>query len=210
MNRKIIRNVMFDLGGVLIGLDVARTVRELEALGIRMDGEAGQVEFMSLLMDLETGRMEARDFLDTLSGFSTRPFTAGQFEQAWGSIFTGFDMDAIQFIRKLKGRYRLLLLSNTNALHVPVFERLLKEQSGIPGMHQLFDKVYYSHLLRMRKPDREIYKHVIRDSGIDPAETLFIDDLKENTDAARELGFRVHQLKEGEKVEEVLTTYVMA
>lgn len=103
-----------------------------------------------------------------------------------------------------------MLLSNTNALHVPHFERLLKEQAGIPGMHHLFDKVYYSYVLGMRKPDREIYEHVIRDSGIDPAETLFIDDLKENTDAARELGFRVHQLKEGEKVEEVLTTYVMA
>ncbi|HDJ32714.1 MAG TPA: hypothetical protein ENF21_01260, partial [Bacteroidetes bacterium] len=88
MNRKIIRNIMFDLGGVLIGLDVVRTVKELEALGIRMDGEAGQVEFMSLLMDLETGRMEARDFMNTLAGFSTKKFTSGQFEQAWGAIFT--------------------------------------------------------------------------------------------------------------------------
>jgi len=100
-----------------------------------------------------------------------------------------------------------MLLSNTNALHVPYFVSLLKTQHGFEEMESLFEKVYYSHELGMRKPDRAIYEFVLRDAGIVPEETLFIDDREENILAARELGIAGHQLLDGETVPVVLKNY---
>ncbi len=211
MSHQEIRNIIFDLGGVLIGVDVQRTIRGLEDLGLRIpEEEKVRERFMDLLRALETGSIGVEVFRSGMKEFADGDFSYGEFDRAWEAMLTDYNPDSIRFIHSLKNKYRLMLLSNTNAIHVPYFERKLEKQTGFRRMEELFEKVYYSHLVGLRKPDREIFEYVIRDSSVVPGETLFIDDREDNILAAADAGFRGHQLLDGQDLIEVLSSYSIA
>jgi putative hydrolase of the HAD superfamily len=194
MSKNHIANIIFDLGDVLIHIDVDRTVNGLKELGIGIpENESDREEFFDLLKRLETGKIEPSDFRNQLRAKSTFNPTDQELDRAWSAMLLDFEPDTIRLLEELRDEYNLYLLSNTNAIHVPYFNRRMNEQLGFNGLDPLFKKIYYSHEVKFRKPDPAIYTHVLNDSDLNPNESLFIDDREENIKAARALGICAHQ-----------------
>jgi len=93
-------------------------------------------------------------------------------------------------VQELSRKYRVFLLSNTNAFHVEYYNDMLNRDFGIQNLDHLMEKAFYSNELGCRKPDKEIYLKVLEQAGIKAEETLFIDDNEENVKVAEELGIR--------------------
>ncbi|MBS3807986.1 MAG: HAD family phosphatase [Bacteroidales bacterium] len=188
-------NIIFDLGGVILNIDPLQTVSEMQKLGLGdFDAVYAHLMHTHILDKLEKGLLTQREFLDEIKG--GRPLSDEQILKAWNALLLDFPQERIRLLERLKGgnRYRTFLLSNTNAIHYQIYTRMLQDHYGIEGLEALFDKAYFSHELHMRKPDTEIYEHVIRESGLDPERTLFIDDSKANVEAARAVGIHAYHL----------------
>src|SRR5262245_28099009 len=97
--------------------------------------------------------------------------------------------------QKLRKKYRLFLLSNTNSLHLIEFGERFKKASGGVSLEDIFEKTYYSHAVGLRKPHAAIYRLVLEENGLDPRETLFIDDTASNFTGAEEVGLKVLHVK---------------
>ena len=105
-----------------------------------------------------------------------------------------FQSGRIALLEKLRHRYRIFLLSNTNALHYTAFQQRLHALTG-KTLEDIFEKTYYSHTANLRKPDAAIYQLVLDENKLDPAETLFIDDTASNFSGAEEAGIQTFHLK---------------
>lgn len=109
--------------------------------------------------------------------------------EVWNSIFLQMPRERFDMLLRLRQRYKVFLLSNINEIHELWIADYMRRAHGIADFEaRFFDGVYYSHLVRLRKPDREIYEYVLADAELKPHETLFVDDLPENVAAAREVG----------------------
>jgi HAD superfamily hydrolase (TIGR01509 family) len=117
------------------------------------------------------------------------------FDEAWNAMLVLFPEERVALLKELSKRYKLYMLSNTSALHVKVFEKMYLDSAG-ESMHQVFDKIYYSHEIGWHKPDREAWDYVIKDAGIKAEETLFLDDNIHNIKASQELGFQAIHIHE--------------
>lgn len=189
----MIKNIILDFGDVLINLDKAATARAMMAFGIAQV-DMGLAETFQAF---EKGELTSQEFLKTVS----RQFPGTPIDElttAWNAILLDFPEHRLEFLEELaeSGHYKLLLLSNTNALHM---ERV-RQQMGNERFQRFrgaFDAFYLSHEMGMRKPDREIFEYVLAEQSLLPEQTLFVDDLPENTRAASALGIRVWNLQLG-------------
>lgn len=200
-----IKNILFDLGGVLIDIDYQRPVNEFAKLGFAdFDTHYSQHNADELFIRLEKGEISPEQFYQILQSSASAPVSFTQLEQAWNSILLDFRPDSISMLQKLRPKYKTYLLSNTNAIHHRAFSDMFEDMVANLALDDFFDKSYYSHLIGKRKPDAEAYQFVLDDAGIRAEETLFIDDTRMNIEAAAALGFRVHELKKGEKIEKLV------
>jgi putative hydrolase of the HAD superfamily len=200
-----IRNIVLDLGGVILELDVDRSIRAINDLGFpaleKLDVVFSKYPFF---LQYETGRITSDRFIDEMAAQMGNHTPREEIIQAWNSMIVGFQPDTIAMLNRLKDQYRLFLLSNTNALHEVYYNNLLHRDHGIRNLTDVFEKVYYSHDLNMRKPDHEIFLHVLADSMLDPKETLFVDDTEVHVIAAGELGIHTYHLRTPQRITEVL------
>ncbi len=113
--------------------------------------------------------------------------TSEAFRSSWNAILVDFPEHRLDFLTKLKqeGRYNLILLSNTNHIHIDWVKQNI---DFFEEFKSCFDAFYLSQEINLRKPDAEIYEHVLEKHSLKPGETLFIDDTPENTTAAAKLG----------------------
>ncbi|MEK6154333.1 HAD family phosphatase [Flavobacteriaceae bacterium 3-367] len=195
----MIKNIIFDFGDIFINLDKPATLRELGKLGF----ETITPQIESLAQSYESGLISTEKFVEDARNSIPMASTA-QLISAWNAIILGFPEYRLNFIENLSGlgSHRLFLLSNTNALHIAT----VKEHMGLDRyvrFKECFEKFYLSHEIHLRKPDADCYLHVLRENDLEPSETLFIDDTKENTDAASALGIKTWHLKVG--VEDIIT-----
>ena len=189
----MINTIIFDFGDIFINLDKQATITAFEKLGVTEWNE----DLNDLNMQFETGKISRENFL---SGIQKNIPNASiqEIEAAWNSILLDFPLYRLEFLQLLSSKHRLFLLSNTDAIHINTFE----QKNGISfysDFYQCFEKVYFSFEIGLRKPDLEIFKHLISNHELDPKRTLFVDDKKENTDAALSLGFQVWNLQVGQE-----------
>ena len=189
----MINTIIFDFGDVFINLDKQATITAFEKFGLTEWNE----DLNNLNMQFETGKISRENFIKGLQ--KNIPNASGdEITKAWNAILLDFPLYRLEFLQLLSNNYRLFLLSNTNAIHIDTFE----QRNGISfysDFYQCFEKVYFSFEIGLRKPDLEIYKHLISNHELDPKRTLFVDDKKENTDAALSLGFQVWNLQVGQE-----------
>ena len=196
------KNILLDLGAVLLNIDVNKLKPAFEDLGVKdFNLLQEQLTAIHLFDDLETGKITADVFCETIRTASELPLKNADIITAWNALLLDFRTDTMNFLTQLSKHYKLFLLSNTNAIHLEQFYKQLHNQLGQTTLDFYFDKLYYSHLVGLRKPDAAIYHFVLKDAGIAAGETLFIDDLETNISAAAALGFQTHQLMEHERVE---------
>jgi putative hydrolase of the HAD superfamily len=189
----MIDTIIFDFGDIFINLDKQATIDGLEKLGLSSWTE----DLNQLNMAFEKGQVTREDFL---LGFQKHIPNASldEIETAWNAILLDFPLKRLEFLQKLSSKYRLFLLSNTDAIHIDTFERE-NGASFYSDFYQCFEKVYFSFEMGMRKPDAEIFNYVLAQHGLVAKHTLFVDDKKENTDAAHALGIHVWNLQVGKE-----------
>jgi epoxide hydrolase-like predicted phosphatase len=193
-----IRNIVFDLGGVILDIDFKRTEKAFIDLGITNFSELfGLGHAASFFKDHESGKITDDEFLDSLQKLAKHSLTADTVHKAWNALLISFPAERIELLKKLKNKYRLFLLSNTNAIHLAAFQKIYQDTFNYGSLSDLFEKVYYSHKIGMRKPNKEIYEYVLKDNQLEPEETLFIDDALVNVEAAKKSGMKGIHLQPG-------------
>ena len=172
----MIKNVILDFGGVLFEIDYHAPHRAFEKLGwgnFNQDySQASQNEIYDLL---ETGKIEPEAFwqyLETKMPNASRD----QIADAWNSILLHPISHRISKLSLLKDNYRTFLLSNTNAIHAPVFEDMMRKTGEWDTMEKAFEAIHYSQNLGQRKPHPATFLHVCQLHGLQPEETVFVDD----------------------------------
>ncbi len=201
----MIKNLIFDLGGVLLDIEFKRTFDAFNKLGIKNAYQLNDYpDVLELFMALERGDHSPENFrkrFRVLSGFDGCDH---DLDQAFNALLIGFVPARIERVKDLNLKYKTYILSNTNAIHCKHYNQQLSDSMGIKNLDHLVHKAYYSHDLRSSKPEKEIYLRMVADSGMIPEESLFIDDRQENLDAAKELGFQVMLVNENHTILEGL------
>ena len=189
----MINTIIFDFGDVFINLDKQATFDRLRNLGLSQWHE----DLDQLNIQFETGQISREEFVDGIKKFIPDA-SSDEILQAWSTILLDFPLYRLEFLQMLSTKYRLFLLSNTDAIHIETFEQK-NGATFYSDFYNCFEKVYFSFEIGMRKPNSEIYKYVLNEHDLQAKRTLFIDDKKENTDAALLLGLQVWNLQVGKE-----------
>ena len=189
----MINAIIFDFGDVFINLDKQATSEGLKNLGISSWNE----DLDQLNLQYEVGGITEEDFLSGIQKH-TNDASIEAIRAAWNAILADFPLYRLEFLQMLSQKYRLFLLSNTDAIHIATFEQKTGT-SFYSDFYQCFEKVYFSFEIGMRKPNPDVYSFVLNQNGLQAKHTLFIDDKKENTDAAAALGLHIWNLQVGKE-----------
>ncbi|UII20466.1 HAD family hydrolase [Fulvivirga ligni] len=201
MKKENIKNIIFDLGGVIINLRPDYTVVEFAKLaGISedeiLDKYLNDEPFKLYEKGLTTDE-EFHAYLKEITGHDD----VKNLEKAWNAMLLDIPQERLELLKRLRKDYRLFLLSNTNEIHLRCFTEIASSQNKC-SIEDYFDHAYYSHHMNKRKPDAEIYEQVLEEQGLVAEETLFIDDNADNIAGAGNLGIQTlhvtgdHTLKE--------------
>lgn len=198
--------VIFDFGGVLIDVDYTKTIRAFEELGISnfesLYSKAQQSDLFNLF---ETGTISAQRFINELLTYLPPGTSPNQVVQAWNAMIGEVPASGIALLEELRATNKhVFLLSNTNELHIPVAYRKWSAVSD-KTPEELFNKVYLSHQLGMRKPNPEIFRKVCALHQLTPERTLFIDDSIQHIEGARKIGLQTHHLLSMEELPSVFS-----
>jgi putative hydrolase of the HAD superfamily len=181
------RSLIFDLGGVILALDFQRAYRRMSELcGIPPQDLPTHIGATGLVPRFECGQIATEDFIQQLSGAFHGKITHAQFIDIWGSIFEPATLIPESLIVSLKRNYRLLLLSNTNALHFAMIEQRYP-------MLRHFDAQVLSFRIGASKPDPKIYEAAIAAAQCEPSQCFFIDDSLPYVEGARAAGIDAEQ-----------------
>ncbi len=148
----------------------------------------------TVFIPFEIGNITPDEFRDSIRKLSVNPLTDEMIDGAWNAMLGILPEERWKLLESISHSYRTFLLSNTNAIHLNYYFGYLQGIYGTYGYTHLFEKAYFSHEIHLRKPNAEIFEFVVRDSGIRPQETLFIDDFAENIETAHRLGFHTVHL----------------
>jgi glucose-1-phosphatase len=207
-----IKTIVFDLGNVIIDLDIERTWSSFgHYLGDNMFEKVEKIyPNGNLFIDYEVGRISEKTFFDTLQATAEHPLSIRTLMEAWNAMLLTINPERFTLLLRLKEKYNVFLLSNTNTTHVNFVDGYLQTVYGFSIQEfntRYFHRVYYSHLIGLRKPNRNIYDFVIQDAKIRPSETLFIDDNSDNIDGVVEAGWNGYLHPVGEEIVEVMALY---
>lgn len=192
MDFSTVKNIVFDLGGVIINIDFDKTYQALGDLsGISLEESRKIAKEKELFLLFETGQIPESEFFTLLRTSFKEGTQDEEIRNAWNALLMDIPIERIELIKNLRKKYKLFLLSNTNFTHILEVNKILAEAVGVDDLKHLFDKVYYSYEMKLVKPNVDIYKNLCQDAGINPAETVFIDDSPLNLDGAREAGLEV-------------------
>ena len=202
---KGIQNVIFDLGGVIINLDVNRTISAFNKISqIPFESiytQAKQDEIFSLL---DKGKISTSDFLNEIKRQTRYQGSAQDLLLAWNAMLLDVPEERLDALVEMKHNYNTFLLSNTCEPHIEAFELELENEHGIKNFDDYFDKVYYSCRIGMRKPDKEIFEFVLNQNNLKPEETIFIDDSPQHVKGAGECGINAFLLQKNMSVNDLL------
>ncbi|MGA9590580.1 MAG: HAD family phosphatase [Salegentibacter sp.] len=185
----MIKTLIFDFGDVFINLDKPATLRRLKDLNI--DGFTPDTVEKNL--ELETGRISSEEFLNHYLEEYPQ-LDKEKAVEAWNAVLVDLPEYRFRFIKKLaeQGKYQLILLSNTNAIHI---DWVKKNVPFFDDFRKCFDAFYLSHEINFRKPNVDIYNYVLEKHHLIAAECLFIDDTEENIEGAKKAGLRTWKLE---------------
>lgn len=189
-----IKNIIFDLGGVILNINLELTEQAFARLGVHNFHDFYTMQKSVPLFDrLETGKISPLEFFNELRDTTGLSLTDEEIVQAWNALLLDFPKERIQWLEQIRNQYKIYLLSNTNQIHYNAFIKTFKDEFN-EDFNNLFITAYYSHHLGLRKPSVEIFETVLNKEQLIPAETLFIDDTRPNIDAAASVGLQTIHL----------------
>ena len=198
-----IKNIIFDYGNVIFLIDFKRTQHTFTDLGIEnVERFFAHTGHDPLFDEFEKGLITAAEFRQGIRRITERPgLTDDQIDNAWNTLLIGVPPVNHEILLRAKQKYRTFLLSNNNEIHYNWIMNYLKAEYHLPSNKVFFEKDYYSHLMKMRKPDTDIFEFAIRENDLSVGETLFIDDSPQHIKTAQSLGLVTHLLTAPETLE---------
>ena len=201
-----IRNIIFDYGNVIFTIDFIRAQHSFTELGVKnVEHFFSHKGHDSLFDQFEQGLISSSEFRDGIRKVTgIKSLSDAEIDKAWNSLLIGVPEPNHDLLLKVKEKYRTFLLSNNNEIHYNWIMDYLQREHRLDSNAVFFEKDYYSHLMKMRKPNREIFEFVMRENNLNPKETLFIDDSPQHLKTADMLGLNTHLLTADETLESYL------
>jgi putative hydrolase of the HAD superfamily len=194
-----IKNIIFDLGGVFVEINYYDTEKSFVDLGVADFHDIfNQHKASPLFEKLETGNISEDEFYRAFKEKIKIELTNQQIKTAWNAMLGKFYVEHLDWLKDIKNRYKIYLLSNTNVIHYDAVMQIYKEQFGREDFNENFRTAYYSHELKIRKPLPESFKAVVEKEKLLPEETLFIDDTFKNIEGAKQIGLNTIHLQKPE------------
>lgn len=194
----MIKNLVFDFGGVIVDLDKDKAIRAFKNLGMEnIEDYIGLYAQKGIFLEVEDGQIDDLTFCEKISEIVGRKLSYEEVKQAWLGFFAGMDEFKLDYIEELRSKYNLYILSNTNPF-VQSWAQSTDFSSKGRSLRDYFDKIYTSYEIGYIKPAPEIFEFMIKDANLNPAETLFIDDGESNIKIAEEFGFKTYLAADGE------------
>ncbi|MCS6991928.1 MAG: HAD family phosphatase [Chitinophagales bacterium] len=208
----MIRNIILDYGGVIIDIDYEAPARYLERLQVPQFRALFSAHYQHPLFDaFDRGQITEAAFRNQLRQVLGVPLTDEQIDEAWNSMIVQIRPEKIDLLRRLYAEdYHMFLLSNTNFIHLKFLTKYLLRHYEKPTLEEFFDKVYYSCILGLRKPDPAIFQRVIDENALRPQETLYVDDQLTHVQAAAALGLIAVQYNPATDLEALLRRLIAA
>ena len=196
-----IKNIIFDLGGVILNLDYNKTVDEFKKIGLLNFQDLYSQKMQNILFDdFEKGEVSSAEFISCLIDSENLKIKEIDFINAWNAMLLEIPIKKLEFINSLKKDYKVFLLSNTNEIHIYKFEDDLKKNNMLNQFYKCFDKVYYSSRMGKRKPEENCFKQVLGENQLVPQQTLFIDDSIQHIKGAKRVGIETFHLKKNKSI----------
>ena len=190
---KKIDNIIFDLGNVILNIDYQSTIKAFKKIGIKNAKILYSKSSQTKIFDqLETGKITKEEFLLEMRKIIPQ-VSKSEIINAWNAIIKDLPKSRIDILKNLKDKFSIFLLSNTNSIHIDYIFKKIGEKK-YDEFYNLFDKVYYSHEVKLRKPDPNIFKLVINENNLKIKNTLFIDDSIQHIISAKKLGLQTYHL----------------
>ena len=202
MDKKI-RNIVFDLGGVLVDLDFKAAINGLQEAGfanvkeqLMAFGRGG------IFQKFEVGEITADEFRTAIRENSTVTLTDEEVDGLWNAMLLEIPREKLELILHLRGKYMVYLLSNTNSIH---WDYVCKNAFNYRGfrVEDYFEETFLSYEMHLAKPDKAIFEKVLSDANLLAEETLFIDDSEANCKAAQEVGIHAHHYHVGDDLSKI-------
>jgi len=198
-----IRNIIFDLGGVFLDLDINKTIQAFFSLGFTEEMFKYDKKNEKVFWHFEIGTITPDQFHNGVRNLLGKDISDTDIDEAWNAMILGFKKEEIELLLDLKTKYRTFLLSNTNILHEKIYSDMLMALMGLK-MTDLFEKVYYSHEVHLGKPDPAIFAKVLVDNDLNLKETLYIDDTEKHIKSAENLGIQGFLFPQNGELKEIL------
>ena len=211
MKNSKIKNIIFDLGDVILNIDVPVASKSFAELSGREQAEI--LELFSknaLFRQFETGELDEagfRNYVRKILEFSDLSDEA--IDTAWNSLLLDLPPERVELLQNLSKNYRLFLLSNTSSIHITQVNKILEASTGVKKLDDLFETVFLSYEMGLMKPDPRIYQKVLEQAGLKAEETLFLDDSRDNIEAASLLGIDTIHVQKPVTILEYLKDYAV-
>ena len=191
--------IIFDLGAVILNINYQNTIDEFTKLGVKNAANFYSKKVQTDLFDqIETGKISINEFLKALQK-ETKNTNINQLEMAWNAMLLDLPEKRLRLIKKLKNNHNIYLLSNTNAIHINSFKKKLGNTKWLE-FSKLFDKMYLSYELGLKKPNVKIFEHILEDQKLKAEDVFFIDDSPQHIAGAKKLGIHCHHLLDDEDI----------
>ena len=191
--------IIFDLGAVILNINYQNTIDEFTKLGVNNAATFYSKKVQTNLFNqIETGMISSNEFLKALQK-ETKNANINQVEKAWNAMLLDLPEERVQLIKKLKKNHAIYLLSNTNAIHIDAIKKQLGKRKWL-AFCKLFDKMYLSHELGLRKPDVKIFEYILKEQKLKAEEVFFIDDSPQHIAGAKKIGIHCHHLLDDENI----------
>lgn len=194
----MIKNLVFDFGGVIVDLDKDNAIRQFKEIGVHnIEDYIGLYAQQGIFLEVEDGTIDEVTFCRNLSMLIDKELAFEEVKNAWLAFIVGLDESKLDYIESLKNKYNLYILSNTNPF-IQSWAQSSDFSSKERPLNDYFKKIYASYEMGYIKPNRKIFELMVEDAHLIPSETLFIDDGESNITIAKEMGFKTYLAKNKE------------
>lgn len=199
------RNIIFDLGGVIVNLNTHSTLQEFSRLSDHSEDEIYQ-KFINepAFHKYEKGQISDEEFRALVRETMNIKASDEAIDAAWNAMIYDIPSHRLNWLKQLNERFGVYILSNTNTIHIDYVHKLLEGEHGLINFEGLVNKVYYSHKIGMRKPDQDIFNWLIRENELESKSTIFLDDNIDNINGGIAVGIKSLQVKDPENVPQLL------
>ena len=193
----MIKDIVFDFGGVLTTIDTERALDRFRALGVKDPAQyINSYCQKGPFFEVENGDIDAETFCDRLGTICGREITLEEARDAWLGFLVEIHEEWLEYLQTLRSNYRLSVLSNTNPF-IQSWALTDNFTSCGKSLADYFDNLFFSYRMHCSKPGEEIYRKMLRLGGMNACETLFVDDGAKNIETAARVGIKTLKVENG-------------